>query len=171
MYKRQGHAPGAREYCEAACYDCLLSYRNQTSHPILDRKAIVATLRALAAATVEASPNLFDRDEHLRRLSSLAGSDLERDWLGFLHGEGLKLPTKAAVLFEEAGTRPDFVYEDEVAVIYIDGPVHSIPNLAARDAEKRAAMEDRGWAVIRFGHDEDWRATVARYPWIFGDGR
>ena len=166
-----GHAPGAREYCEAACYDCLLSYRNQTSHPILDRKAIATILKALADATVEASPNLFDRDEHLRRLSSLAGSGLERDWLEFLHGEGLKLPSKAAVLFEEAGTRPDFVYENEVAVIYIDGPVHSIPSLAARDADKRAAMEDRGWAVIRFGHDEDWRATVARYPWIFGDAK
>ena len=164
-------APGAREDCEAACYDCLLSYRNQPDHPILDRKTISSTLVALSRSTVESSPSVLDRDEHLRRLSNLAGSDLEREWLRFIHSEGLKLPAKAGVLFETEGTRPDFVYDHEVAVVYIDGPVHAIPSLAVRDAEKRAAMEDRGWSVVRFGHDEDWRATVARYPWIFGEGK
>jgi len=167
----RGRAPGAREGCEAACYDCLLSYRNQPSHPLLDRKAISQTLRKLAEASVEASPNVLDRDQHLERLSNVAGSELEREWLHFLYDAHLKLPTRAGVLFEEAATRPDFVYDDEVAVVYIDGPMHSIPSLAERDSVKRSAMEDRGWAVIRFGHDEDWPATVARYPWIFGDGK
>jgi hypothetical protein len=30
-------APGANEDCEAACYDCLLSYYNQRDHRLLDR--------------------------------------------------------------------------------------------------------------------------------------
>jgi hypothetical protein len=32
-------------------------------------------------------------------------------------------------------------------------------------------MKDGGWEVISFGHDEDWEATVKRYPGIFGDGK
>jgi very-short-patch-repair endonuclease len=34
----QGHASGRRDHCEAACYDCLLSYSNQPDHRRLDRK-------------------------------------------------------------------------------------------------------------------------------------
>jgi ATP-dependent helicase YprA (DUF1998 family) len=33
-------APRAQEECEAACYDCLLSYYNQRDHRLLDRQAI-----------------------------------------------------------------------------------------------------------------------------------
>src|SRR5207302_116023 len=32
-----GHAERATEICEAACYDCLLSYYNQRAHLLLDR--------------------------------------------------------------------------------------------------------------------------------------
>jgi hypothetical protein len=42
-----GHAPGARERCEAACYDCLRSYYNQRDHAHLDRHAIAPLLRAV----------------------------------------------------------------------------------------------------------------------------
>ena len=38
-----GGAPGAKEACEAACYDCLLSYGNQRDHRLLDRKRDPAT--------------------------------------------------------------------------------------------------------------------------------
>src|SRR5690606_20239452 len=33
-----GGRPGAKEPCEAACYDCLMSYYNQMDHRLLDRK-------------------------------------------------------------------------------------------------------------------------------------
>ncbi len=29
-------------------------------------------------------------------------------------------------------------------------------------------MEDLGYMVIRFGHQDDWTATVAEYPYVFG---
>ena len=29
-------------------------------------------------------------------------------------------------------------------------------------------MEDHGYTVVRFGHDDDWLAVVQRYPHVFG---
>ena len=62
------HAPRAREDCEAACYDCLMTYTNQMDHPILDRQSIHNLLSQLTGATVDASPTLGTRSEHLQRL-------------------------------------------------------------------------------------------------------
>ena len=45
----QRRAPGAREDCEAACYDCLMSYTNQLDHKLLDRQHIKDLLLTLAA--------------------------------------------------------------------------------------------------------------------------
>ena len=58
-------APGGREDCEAACYDCLLSYTNQPDHQLVDRMLIRDYLHQLAMATVAASPGAPDRGEHL----------------------------------------------------------------------------------------------------------
>src|SRR5262249_27010160 len=62
-----GHAPGARERCEAACYDCLLSYGNQPDHPLLDRQEIRPLLERLAGAAVASSPVAAGRSAHQPR--------------------------------------------------------------------------------------------------------
>ncbi len=163
------HAPRAREDCEAACYDCLMTYTNQMDHPILDRQSIHNLLMQLTGATVEASPTLGTRSEHLRRLERQAGSTLEKKWLTFIEDHGHRLPSHAQRLFAEAGTRPDFFYDgDYGAAIYIDGPHHDYPERQTRDAAKTEAMEDLGCMVIRFGHQDDWAATVSEYPYVFG---
>ena len=41
-------APRAREDCEAACYDCLLSYTNQPDHQLVDRQLVADYLHLLA---------------------------------------------------------------------------------------------------------------------------
>ena len=79
----RGGAPGAREQCEAACYDCIMSYSNQPDHEILDRAAIRDFLMTLRSARVEVSPAAASHDEHLEALMRQAGSDLERKWLRF----------------------------------------------------------------------------------------
>ncbi len=76
-------APNAREDCEAACYDCLMSYTNQIDHPFLDRQAIRAYLMRCSRSTLEASPRVASRSEHVGRLLALCQSDLEREWLAF----------------------------------------------------------------------------------------
>jgi len=162
-------APGSREECEAACYDCLLSYDNQPDHPLLDRQAARGPLEMFANAEVLASPEADTRSVHLEKLMRLCSSDLEREWLRFIDRLGLRLPDRAAVLLEKAYTRPDFVYDASApAVIYVEGPLHALPDLAVRDAAQETALEDLGYVVIRFGHNEDWESTVRRFPWIFG---
>lgn len=161
-------APGAREECEAACYNCLLSYSNQREHPLLDRQRIVNILAALAQSEVMGSPTASTREAHLGMLMRLAGSDLEREWLDFLDIKGYRLPDDAQVLFEGCQTRPDFTYSNDFAVIYVDGSPHDYPHRQARDAEQTSCMEDMGYTVIRFGYRDDWDAIVAQYPYVFG---
>src|SRR5262249_41585394 len=79
-----GHAPGARERCESACYVCLLSYGNQRDHQLLDRMRIRDLLQELAGAEMEISPGPDDHDDHLAMLLAKAGSELERRWLRHL---------------------------------------------------------------------------------------
>ena len=166
----QRRAPGAKEDCEAACYDCLMSYYNQPDHPLLDRQAIKDVLLDLGAASVEPSPSALSRDEHLERLMRQAGSDLERTWLQFLADRGYRLPSEAQPLFESAGTRPDFFYQDGMLAVYVDGPHHQFAARAARDAEKQKRMEDLGYIVVRFRHDDrgEWDKLIAEYPSVFG---
>jgi ATP-dependent helicase YprA (DUF1998 family) len=164
-------APGAKEDCEAACYDCLMSYTNQPDHPLLDRQRVRDLLLEMANARVATSPVELTRNEQFERLNRLTASDLERRWLQFLMNRGYRLPADAGVLIDRAGTRPDFLYRGENLVIYVDGPPHDFPDRAARDAEKQAALEDLGYIVLRFHHDADWEVLLKNYPSVFGTGK
>ena len=162
------HAPGAREACEAACYDCLLSYGNQREHRLLDRKRIRDLLLALRDAEVEPATLTETPADHLAQLSAQAGSELERRWLRHLHDHGHVLPTAAQRLLPGYYARPDFAYGAEV-VIFIDGPVHEYPNIAERDVGVRKALEEGGYLVIAFTEDPaTWPAIIAAYPNVFG---
>jgi hypothetical protein len=164
-------APNSSEDCEAACYDCLMTYTNQIDHRVLDRKSIHGLLMHLKGARVESAPVEGTREDHTTRLERQAGSGLEKRWLAFMKDRGYRLPTHAQLLVREAGTRPDFFYDGEFgAAIYVDGPHHDYPERAKRDAATTEAMEDLGYVVIRFGHEDDWAAIVARYPYVFGSG-
>ena len=59
------------EPCEAACYDCLLSYRNQPDHQLLDRLLAAPILESLLVATLERDPT---RDVSPRPADSLASA-------------------------------------------------------------------------------------------------
>ncbi len=161
-------APRAKEDCEAACYDCLMSYYNQREHQQLDRKLLRDLLMKLAQSRTATSPGANPRADHLAKMLPQCESELERRWLNFLESRGFRLPSKAQTFIESCLTRPDFIYEDQQAAIYVDGPSHEFPDRQARDHRQTEAMEDRGFTVIRFGHADDWDQIVARYPYIFG---
>ena len=163
-------APGAREKCEAACYDCLMSYTNQPDHKLLDRSLVADILLALAGSKVAAAPGPLTREEQFERLSRAAASGLERRWLQYLMDGGYRLPTEAGRLFEKAGTRPDFYYAGHNLAVYVDGPPHDFPDRAKRDAEAKARMEEFGYLVLRFRHDTEWDTLVKRYPSVFSTG-
>jgi very-short-patch-repair endonuclease len=164
----QRHAPRAQETCEAACYDCLMSYYNQREHALLDRQLVRELLVHLARARTISSPTPEPRATHLEHLLRQAGSELERCWLHWLDTCGYRLPDRAQVFVEACQTRPDFLFEDYQAAIYIDGPPHDYADRQARDLQQTEAMEDYGYTVIRFSHTDDWEQVAARYPHIFG---
>jgi len=167
----QHHAPGTREDCEAACYDCLMSYSNQLDHRLLDRKLIRDLLLRLARADVKASPAPLPRAEHLSQLMRQCGSDLEREWLRLIDVQGLRLPSHAQMLVEKCKTRPDFLYAAEKLAVYVDGPHHEYPERRGRDHAQTDCMEDSGYTVLRFGTRYDWPAIVAKHPNVFGAER
>jgi len=162
-------APNAREDCEAACYDCLMSYRNQLDHPHLDRALIRDFLLQLAAARCEVSPSSASRSEHLQRLLRLCQTQLEKRWLEWLEERGFRLPSHAQQYVESARARPDFCYEDAKAAVFVDGPVHEYADVATRDRQAEERLENCGYVVIRFGFDAaDWAEVTARWPSVFG---
>lgn len=164
-----GHAPGSAEPCEAACYDCLLSYGNQRDHRLLDRQRVRAILMELAAAAVrpEAAPNAAD---HLSALRRLCQSSLEEEFLDLLEDQGRRLPSHGQRLVEAAGARPDFLYEREQVSIFIDGPVHDEDHVAAKDQRARENLIDLGYSVLVFRYDEqgEWDALMDAFPSTFG---
>lgn len=163
-----GKAPNAKERCEAACYDCLMSYYNQRDHADLDRFLIRDLLIELRDSTVDVSPVAATRDEHLSALLTTSESDLERSFLSFLMEHGLNLPSHAQYFIETCATRPDFLFKTEGFAIYVDGPKHDFPERAKRDAEKTTELQDHGIEVIRFGLHNDWLQICSEYPSVFG---
>lgn len=163
------HAPGSNENCEVACYDCLMSYRNQTDHLILRRDLLKPYLETLSASQVSCSPGEITRAQHLQQLVNLAGSELERTWLRFLEERKCRLPSRAQVLIPNCNTRPDFMYDDPYhVVVYIDGPPHDYPERQARDHEQQDLLENMGYQVIRFHHRQDWVQIIEKCPNLFG---
>jgi hypothetical protein len=166
-----GHGPRTQEPCEAACYDCLMSYGNQPDHRMLDRKEIRDRLLQLASATVVGSPTAVPRSQHLAGLRAQCQSSLERQWLDVIEANGYRLPSHAQRLIVECGTRPDFVYENHFTVIYVDGPHHEYPDRQQRDRDKQTCLEDAGWTVLRFPAQSDWRLVFRAHPDVFGSGQ
>jgi len=161
-------APRAKEDCEAACYDCLLSYSNQSDHALLDRKVILEWLRNLAESNVETAPGELPRRAHFDQILALADSSLEERWLKFIYDNDLHLPSRAQVLIKSCSTKPDFLYDSFQTAIYVDGPPHDFPDRQRRDERITEAMLDLGYTVIRFSHYDDWDDIIRGYPDIFG---
>jgi very-short-patch-repair endonuclease len=64
--------------------------------------------------------------------------------------------------------RPDFEYHDELAAIFIDGPVHDQQMTQVNDVGVTEQLENEGYRVIRFRFDADWDVIFAQYPDVFG---
>jgi superfamily II DNA/RNA helicase/very-short-patch-repair endonuclease len=142
----QGRAPGRRDDCEAACYDCLLSYANQPDHRLLDRKdhddglglraGLIALLPAVVAIDTagltyhppahddpaddgqfaQAAEGGADYDARLTALRNGCASDQERRFLDLLAAQHRRLPSAGQRMVEDAGAMTDFVYRREVGM-------------------------------------------------------
>ena len=150
-----------RERCVRACYDCLLSYANQSLHEMIDRHLVRDLMLRLAAAEVEHASVQDKKSDHPERtvptLPAQPGSP-EGEFAAWLRAAGLREPD--AVGEEVFGVCPDLIYrlpDSNVAVFFADA-----------DHESHDVLRDEGWSVILIGPEDDWQQVAGRYPSVFG---
>ena len=98
----------------------------------------------------------------------LTESGLERRWLQYVYDCKMKLPSHAQYRVPNLYVEPDFFYQDDNTVIFIDGPPHDTPQVREEDAAHDGNLMNAGYLVIRFHHKADWDEIFDQYVDIFG---
>lgn len=152
------------ETCIAACYRCLLSYSNQREHRLIDRRVVRDFLMQLSNARLSRRAE-DDYEQQYDRLWRLTDSDLERKFLTYLRDHRLRLPDEAQTRpAPEVYVQPDFYYKrpgQAGVCIFIDGPVHDDPEVAADDEQQRTELSERGYSVVAYRHNDDLAGLLA----------
>jgi superfamily II DNA/RNA helicase len=157
------HFTQTKDTCIQACYECLLSYRNQFDHALINRHLIKPSLDLLLESRVIAQAKGLSRDEQYQKLLEQTdpNSDFERVVLQEIYQRGYKLPDAAQELIPLANCKPDFVYQDEAIAIFCDGSAHDNPERRLLDQTQRDNLTyNVGYTVITLRHDEDWQAKL-----------
>ncbi|NJK31749.1 MAG: DUF1998 domain-containing protein [Deltaproteobacteria bacterium] len=152
-----------RERCEAACYDCLLSYFNQPDHRIINRFDIRALLLRWTKAKLRVSVAPTSARDRYSSLLGACSSPVQREFLAYLRDRGHRLPTRAQAHVDAIDAHVDFVYaedgEPRVAVLVDAG---------ACSSERQEALEDAGYLVLRCHEAAEWPAQVGAFASVFG---
>lgn len=159
--------------CAIACYDCLLSYRNQGVHRLLDRWLVRDFLLNLSRSKIAPTGGTEGYEERYRRLLALTDpqSSLEREFLTYLYQHELRLPDAPQNRPDpEVYVQPDFYYERDGlrgVCVFVDGPAHDAHHQAEKDRLVREDLKDRGYRVIavRYG---DFAEAVTKNADVFG---
>ncbi len=158
------------DYRIKASYDDLLTYYNQRDHASISRLSIKPALELLKALKGEVRrPGATEGYDE--RYTLLLGqidqsAPTERKFLDTLHRLGLRLPDECQPQISDVYVRPDFRYDERVAV-FCDGSHHDAAWAAERDLAKRDALRERGWEVLVWRYDENLEAWLQRRPDIF----
>lgn len=147
--------------CVQACYDCLLSYRNQFDHPLLDRHSIHSFLDSLCQSNLEPPAASEERYQELVEQTD-PNSELEQRILAAIQERGIPLPDGTQELIEGANCKPDFIYKDAKIAIFCDGSVHDSPEQRESDRVLRDNLQfTMGYQVLCFRYDEDWEEVLS----------
>jgi very-short-patch-repair endonuclease len=154
------HFHHPKDSCSQACYQCLLSYRNQFDHPYLNRYLIRDFLHKLITSVLNL--NSQDRYEHLLAQTD-PNSELERIVLHEIQARGIQLPDAAQQLTSQANCKPDFIYQKAKIAIFCDGSVHDTPEQQQRDRIIRENLQwQAGYEVIVFKYGESWEVELEK---------
>ncbi len=157
------HFTQPKDSCIQACYECLLSYRNQFDHALINRHLIKPWLDFLLQSNVIAQVKGLTRNQQYQKLLEQTdpNSDFERVVLQEIYQRGYKLPDAAQKFIPEANCKPDFVYEEEAIAVFCDGSVHDSPEKCKQDQIERDNLRyNTGYTVLTLRHDEDWQIKL-----------
>ncbi len=137
--------------CEDSCYSCLLHFRNQQHHKLLNRFNAIHSLsehKMPPVFTVEIPP-VVTNTEH-----KPGDSDAEDQFIVLLKNKNFPQPDKSQYKVELAGgdyTVADYAFEDKKILIYIDGlsrKIHGNFKQKKTDSILRAKAKLKGFSVV-----------------------
>ncbi|MDZ4874745.1 MAG: hypothetical protein CLLPBCKN_004141 [Chroococcidiopsis cubana SAG 39.79] len=152
-----------KQSCTKACYQCLLSYRNQFDHPLLDRYLIRPWLDRLGSSTITRQAANGSREAQYQQLLQQTdpNSNFERVVLAEIERRGLKLPDAAQELISEANSKPDFIYKNAKVAIFCDGSIHDRLEQQQQDKIERDNLRyATGYYVLTLKYKEDWQEQL-----------
>jgi very-short-patch-repair endonuclease len=132
-----------------ASYDDLLSYYNQMDHTKISRHSIIKALELLIASNPDdtVGGSYEEKYEELKK-GLHHRSPGEQELLDYLFENGYRLPDFTNHNMEQFYVQPDFVYEKEKALIFVDGGIHKKAFNKADDEKKRKTIELAGFDVL-----------------------
>ena len=147
--------------CERACYECLMSYYNQSEHPLFDRNLAIPWLRATQTMSLDQIESNGD-SEQFEQLLEKCESSLEREVLETVRKEGFQLPDAAQKTIydgDEPVVEADFYFEAEgraqPLVVFIDGPVHEKEHVKQNDEKKRRRLLKMNYRYVAISDPEE----------------
>lgn len=159
--------------CVQACYECLLSYRNQFDHPLLNRTLIHSYLQQLGSSIIKGQLE-GDRSSRYQELLQQTdpNSDLERQVLQAIYNNDIPLPDSAQTFLSTANCKPDFLYHQSKLAIFCDGSVHDNPEQQAKDQQIREDLLFlSGYSPFIIRYDDNLEDKIATLKgFISGEG-
>ncbi|MBN1888258.1 MAG: DEAD/DEAH box helicase [Thermoflexales bacterium] len=138
--------------CKKACYKCMLHFRNQQYHDVLDRLQAVELMGRLAGEAVREYdiPSVVIKGPVDKQLAE-SGSEERFQYL--LEARHVPLPPEKQYRVElgTGYTVADFAYPQQRVLVFIDGmsaSLHGDPEQRRKDKLKRAQARMQGWHVV-----------------------
>lgn len=132
-----------------ASYDDLLSYYNQMDHTKIDRHSIIKALELLIVSNPDDTVGGTYEEKYEELKKGLHHrSPGEKALLDYLFDNGYRLPDFTNHNMEQFYVQPDFVYEKEKALVFVDGGIHKKALNKADDEKKRKTIELAGFDVL-----------------------
>ena len=132
-----------------ASYDDLLSYYNQFDHNNINRHSVKDALELLILSTPDDVQDGTYEEKYLSLKKNIhPKSPGEEIFLNYLFDNGYRLPDYTNYNLKQFYIQPDFVYEKEKALIFVDGGIHKNASIKSSDNLKRKELELAGFDVL-----------------------